>query len=101
MALALPAVVLVLAVLLVTVGATTTTLRCADAARTAARVAALGETRGEVVAAARRVAGEGAGVSVVTEPPWVRVTVSASAPGGWFSAGSLGLTASATAWVEP
>ena len=101
LALALPAVVLVLAVLLVTVGATTTTLRCADAARAAARVAALGRPDGEVIAVAEQVAGDGAGVSVVTEPPWVRVTVSAAAPGGWFSAGSLGLSASATAWAEP
>ena len=55
LALALPAVVLVLAVLLVTVGATTTTLRCADAARAAARVAALGRTPDEVVAVAEQI----------------------------------------------
>lgn len=101
LALALPAVVLVLAVLLVTVGATTTTLRCADAARAAARVAALGWTPEEVVAVAERIAGDGAAVSVVTEEPWVEVSVSAPAPGGWFSAGTLGLSASASAWVEP
>ena len=101
LALALPAVVLVLAVLLVTVGATTTTLRCADAARAAARVAALGRAHDEVVAVAERIAGDGAVVSVVTEAPWVEVSVAAPAPGGWFSAGSLGLSASASAWVEP
>src|SRR5690606_26784521 len=71
LALALPAVVLVLAVLLVTVSATTARLRCADAARTGARVAALGQGDGAVTAAAQRVAGPGAHVDVVREPPWV------------------------------
>jgi len=101
LALALPAVVLVLAVLLVTVGAATTRLRCADAARAAARVAALGQADREIVEVAQRIAGPGSPVTIVREPPWVEVTVAASVPGGWFSGGSVGLSASATAWAEP
>lgn len=101
LALALPAVVLVVAVLLVTAAAAATQLRCADAARAGARVAALGQPDAEVAAVARRLAGDRVAVEVVRDPPWVRVTVSASAPGSWFTAGSLGLSASATAWLEP
>lgn len=101
LALALPAVVLVLAVLLVTAGATTTRMRCADAARAAARVAALGQTDGQIVQVAQAVAGSGSRVTITRDPPWVEVTVAASTPGGWFAGGSVGLSASATAWAEP
>lgn len=101
LALALPAVVLVVAVLLVTAAAATAQLRCADAARAGARVAALGQSDAEVSAVARQLAGDAATVRVVRDPPWVQVMVSASVPGSWFSAGGLGLSASATAWLEP
>lgn len=101
LALALPAVVLVLALLLVTVGGLTAKLRCADAARGAARVAALGQTDGEIAAVAQRIAGPGSTITVTREPPWVEVTVAASVPGDWFSGANLGLSASATAWAEP
>jgi hypothetical protein len=101
LALALPVVVLVLAALLVTVGGLTVKLRCADAARGAARVAALGRSDGEVAGVAQAIAGAGSTVTVLREPPWVEVTVAASVPGGWLSGASLGLSASATAWAEP
>lgn len=101
LALALPTVLLVLVVLLVTVSAASARLRCEDAARTAARVAALGQSDEQVAAAAQHLAGPGASVVVVRDPPWVEVRVSAEVPGGWFSAGSLGLSSSASAWVEP
>ena len=101
LAVALPAVVLVLGVLLLTGAATAGQLRCADAARSAARLAALREPDAAVVAAARRVAGPGAVVEIVRESPWVEVTVSGALGGSWFTGGPVGLTGRATAWVEP
>lgn len=100
LALGLVAVVLVLAALLVTTGASSTRMRCLDAARTAARVAALGESDAQVVAAARRIV-PGARVAVVHDPPWLEVTVTSEVGGAWFTGGALTVTGSASAWVEP
>lgn len=101
LALALPAVMLVVAVLLVTGAATSAQMRCADGARAGARLAALGQGDAEVTAVARRLAGDGAQVRVQRTPPWVTVEVASDVPGSWFTAGAVGLAASATAWLEP
>lgn len=101
LAVGMVAVVLVLALVLVTASAAAARLRCQDAARTGARLAALGASDAEVADAARRAAGADAAVVVVREPPWVEVQVSAAVPGGWFTGGSVGLRATATAWLEP
>ncbi|MBO9570528.1 MAG: TadE family protein [Cellulomonas iranensis] len=93
------AVAAVLVAVLAVGAATVVRLTCLDAARTAARVAALGETDGEVVAAARHVLGpRGGEVRVEREDRWVTVAVSAP-----FSTWGTGLraAASATAWTEP
>ena len=100
LALGLVAVVLVLAALLVTTSASSTRMRCLDAARTAARVAALGVSDAEVVAAAQRVV-PGARVAVEHEPPWVDVTVTTEVGGAWFTGGAIAVSGSASAWVEP
>lgn len=100
LALGLVAVVLVLAALLVTTAAASTRMRCQDAARTAARAAALGSSEAEVVDAARRLV-PAARVSVVRDPPWLEVTVSTAVGGAWFTGGAVTVTGSATAWVEP
>lgn len=101
LALGLPAVVLVLAVVLVTVAAGAAQLRCVDAARAGARAAAIGEAPAEVRAAAARVAGDAAQVSVRPDGDWVTVVVSTSVPGSWLTGGRLAVRGSATAWVEP
>jgi len=101
LAIGLPAVVLVLAVLLITGAAAATQLRCADAARAGARVTALGQGDGQVVEVARRVAGGAVTVTVQRAAPWVEVVVSSPSAGGWFTGGRLTITASATAWSEP
>ena len=100
LAVALPAVVLVVAVLLVTVGAAGAQLRAAEAARTAARLAAFGESDDPVTAAAARLL-PGARVEIRRDPPWVEVRVPAQAAGGWFTAGPLAVGSAATAWQEP
>lgn len=101
LALALPALMLVVAVLLTTAVATSGQMCCADAARAGARVAALGQTDGEVAAVARQLAGSGAVVRVRRSPPWVEVTVTADLPGAWFTGGPLGIEGRSTAWLEP
>ena len=52
-------------------------------------------------ASAARVAGPGATVRVVRDPPWVTVTVRRAVAGSWLARAGLAAEASATAWVEP
>lgn len=94
-AVALPAVVVVLLLVLGVGAASSAQLRVADAARTGARVAALGDDDAAVRAVVQRVAGEGAAVTVLREPPWVTVEVRAPA------VVAIEVGASATAWLEP
>lgn len=101
LALVLPLVVLLVGVVLATVGAGAVQLRCADAARTAARVAVTGADASDVVAAGRRVAGPGAQVIVHHAPPWVEVEVRASTPLGTLLGGRLEVHGTAVGWVEP
>ena len=100
LALGLVAVVLVLAALLVTTAAASTRMRCLDAARTAARVAAFGASEAEAADAARRLVPD-ARVALTHDPPWLEVTVSTTVGGAWFTDGALTVSGSATAWVEP
>jgi len=93
MAVALPAVVVVLALVLAVGAVAGAQLRCQDAARAGAREAALGASPQRVAQVARAVAGEGADVGVVHDPPWVRVSVAAPSAGGLLS----GIVVSATA----
>ena len=95
LAVAPPAVVVVLLLVLGVGAAATAQLRVVDAARTAARLAALGESEEVVAGAARRLAGAGAEVGVVREAPWVTVVVRAGTVAG------LRVSGSATAWAEP
>lgn len=100
LAITLPAVVLVLAVVLATLVAGGLQLRAAEASRVGARVAALGASDAEVRAAVGRVL-PGAAVELRHDPPWVEVRVRASGAGSWATGGPLAVAASATAWVEP
>ncbi|QTE29714.1 TadE family type IV pilus minor pilin [Pengzhenrongella sicca] len=105
LAVALPAVTLLLLALLVLGAAAAGQLRCADAARAGARAAALGETAAEIAAIAERLAGDGATVAVTGTGTgtdgWVTVTVSRPIAAGPFGAGPLHAHASASARVEP
>lgn len=99
LAVGMVAVAAVLVTVLATGSAATARLACLDAARTGARLAALGESDGEVVAAARHVLGErGGDVRVRREGAWVTVAVTSPFT-GW--AGGLRASADATAWGEP
>jgi hypothetical protein len=88
--------VLLLTAGLTAVTATTTQLRCVDAARETARAAARGDPG--AVAAGRRVAPPGAAVRLVHDDDLVRVTVSAPLPAiGRLWSGRI----EATAVAEP
>jgi len=95
LAVALPAVVVVLLLVLGLGAASVAQVRTVDAARTAARLAAIGDDDGAIRAAAHRVAGAGAVVEVRREPPWVTVSVRSGVVVG------VQVAASASAWVEP
>ena len=98
-ALALPAVTMVLAVLLASGSVVAAQLRCVDAARTGARLAARGESTSQVVAAAQHLAPAGGRVAVAVSGSTVTVTVTAAVrlP---FEAGGLPVQAVAVTELE-
>src|SRR6478609_7110338 len=97
-AVALPSVVLLLALLLAGSAAGVTQLRVEEAARGGARALARGTPAGEVGGIVRRLAGETAGSEVALDGVWLRVTVSCRVPG---AVGALiPWTLSASAWVR-
>lgn len=101
LAVGMVAVALVLLAVVATAGAGVAHLRCLDAARTAARVAALGEDDATAVAAARHaLGGRAADVRVTRADGWVTVRVDAPFA-AWPGADGLRARASATSWAEP
>jgi Flp pilus assembly protein TadG len=102
MAVVLPALAVVLVFALWSVVAVTAQLRCVDAAHTAARAMARGETPDAAVAAARVAAPAGAQVVVSRSGDLVVVEVRATArlPGPWSGAPGLSLSGRAVAPVE-
>ncbi|MFF2245486.1 TadE family type IV pilus minor pilin [Arthrobacter sp. NPDC058130] len=97
-AVALPSVVLLLALLLAGSAAGVTQLRVEEAARGGARALARGAEAGEVGDIVRRLAGETARSEVALDGEWLRVTVSGRVPG---AVGALVPWAlSATAWAR-
>jgi hypothetical protein len=101
LAVALPAVVLVLVLVLSVGSASVARLRAVDAAGVGARVAALGEGDGAVSDAVRRVAGTGADASVRHDGDWVDVEVTVPVIGQWFGGGPLHASGEASARAEP
>jgi len=97
-AVALPAVVLLLALLLAGSAAGVTQLRLEEAARAGARALARGEDVAAVDGIVRRLAGESAGSSVASDGEWLSVVVSGRVPGAVGSL--LPWTLSARAWVR-
>lgn len=100
LALGLPAVVLALLLVLVAGSAAVAQVRCTDAARAAARAAALGEDPGVVAAIVADLAGEAAQVAVTTSGGWVEVTVTRPVSVGWLG-GALTASATFAIPVEP
>jgi hypothetical protein len=101
LAIGLVAVVGVLLIVLAVGAATVARVRCTDAARAGARVAALGDPDSAVRATSTRIAGRASTVMIErTDDGWVEVTVRAPVAG---SGPARGLVAGATATmrVEP
>ncbi|TDC22577.1 hypothetical protein E1265_15305 [Streptomyces sp. 8K308] len=80
-ALAVPALLLLLGMLLWGLGAVALQLRCGDAARAGARAVARGEPAAEVTAVARAAAPGGAEVRIERDGGLHRVVVTVGAPG--------------------
>ncbi|NYI58127.1 TadE family type IV pilus minor pilin [Cellulomonas soli] len=99
LAVALPAVVVLLLVVLGVVHASSVRWQCADGARAGARSAALGESDAVVVQTARRAAGGAASVEVVRDGEWVTVTVGRAVTG--WDAVPLDVQAQAVGRSEP
>lgn len=100
LAVALPALVLVLTCCLSGLAAVIDQVRCVDAARLAARAAARGDSPGAVRADAVKAAPAGAMVSITAAGQQVRVVVTVTA-GGWAGfLPSFDLSATATTPVE-
>ena len=97
-AVALPAVLLLLALLLAGSAAGVTQLRLEEAARAGARALARGEDAAAVDAIVRRLAGASAVSAVASDGGWFSVTVSGRVPGAVGSL--LPWTLSARAWTR-
>ncbi len=97
---ALPALVLVLAVCLAALDLGVTQVRCVDAARTAARLVARGEPEAEAVAEARRAGPPGADVRVSVSGSRVAVEVVGPVPTLLAPLGLGAPTATAVARLE-
>lgn len=103
-AVALPTLLLLTVALAWVLVYAVTHVRVVDAARETARAAARAETTGEAVALGRRVAPQGARVSVSVGPEVVvaRVSATVRGPGGVFGAlGPVTVSSEAVAAAEP
>nr|WP_245953447.1 TadE family type IV pilus minor pilin [Arthrobacter silvisoli] len=99
-AVALPAVLLLLALLLAGAAAGITQLRIEEAARAGARALARGEGTATVEGIAKRLAGDTATAAVSTQGEWLDVTVSARVGGPFGAVIPWTLTARASARTE-
>ena len=89
LAVALPSLVIVLAVALGAVDLGLSQVRCVDAARLGARLLARGEPRGPALAEVRAAAPEGARVSVASTATRVSVVVTGEVPTALRALGAL------------
>ena len=97
-AVALPAVLILLALLLAGSAAGVTQLRLEEAARAGARALARGEDAAAVDVIVRRLAGASAASAVASDGGWLSVTVSGKVPGAVGSL--LPWTLTARAWTR-
>ena len=101
LAVALPALVLVLAVALAAVDLGLAQVRCVDAARVGARLLARGEPEGAALGEVRAAAPAGARISVTTDRGRVTVSVTGRVPAALRPLGALPAPrASAQALIE-
>jgi len=101
-AVALPALVMVLALALWAVGAVNAQLRCVDAARLAARAVARGDDPSTATSRAKSAGPPGATVRVTQTAGLVTVEVRAERPllGGWFAGAGVEVSGAASADAE-
>ncbi|TDK25468.1 pilus assembly protein TadE [Arthrobacter crusticola] len=100
LAVALPALVLLLGVILGAATVGVTQLRLEEAARAGAREIARGEAGESVEATVRRLAGPGAGLEVAGDGDWTSVTVTTRVQGPFLDLLKVRLSATASGWSE-
>lgn len=100
LAVLLPVITMLFAIIVFTAQLGLTQLRLDDAARAGARQAARGETTAGTVQAARTIIGQDASVTVSSTEGFVTVTVSATARGPFASVLAWRLNAQASAQLE-
>lgn len=100
-AVALPAVMLVLVAVLTLVAASVAQMRAVDAARAGARAIAIDQDDAGVERVVAQIGGDDADLSVDRDGEWVRVTVTIPVVSGWDAPGPLRAKGTATTWAEP
>ncbi|MCL1801260.1 MAG: pilus assembly protein [Promicromonosporaceae bacterium] len=98
---ALPAVVLLVAVVLAIAAVMGTQLQVSDAARAGARAAALGLDGTAIASVIGQTAGARATHHIAADGPWLTVSVSRSVGLGPLRVHPIQVTGSATSWREP
>lgn len=101
LAVALPAVGIMILVVLLMTTVSITHLRVSDAARAGARSAALGEPDDTIRQIIMAVAGDSAEMQITREPPWVTVSVTRSVGADWLNVSPLRAHGEASARLEP
>jgi len=101
LAVALPAVVLLLITIIAIGAAFGTQIRVSDAARTGARLYALGHPREHVTTTIRALAGSDATASFTSDGQWATIDVTRSLAIGPANLGVFQLSGSAVVWLEP
>ncbi|WP_460757016.1 TadE family type IV pilus minor pilin [Myceligenerans cantabricum] len=100
-AVALPAVVLVLVAVLTLVAASGAQMRAVDAARAGARAVAIGDDDAAVERVVTRVGGDDTDLSIDRDGEWVQVTVTKPVANGLSAVDPLRARGTATARAEP
>ena len=97
----LPAVMALLAVVIALAAAFGTQFRVSDAARTGARLAAIGAEYGAIRDTVIGIVGSSPAIEISRADDWATVQVRQSIRVGPVWLGPLTVTASATSWLEP
>ncbi|MHA7261763.1 TadE family type IV pilus minor pilin [Arthrobacter sp. TMN-37] len=100
LAVALPALVLLLGAFLGAASIGVVQLRLEEAARAGAREVVRGEAAGSVAATVRSLAGPGADVELAGDGRWTSVTVSSKVHGPFLDLMEVRLSATASGWSE-
>jgi len=101
LAVALPAVVLLLITILAIAAAFGTQMRVSDAARTGARLYSIGRSQPEVKSQVIQIAGANSTINIAQDGEWATISVKRPVSLGPANLGIFTLSAEAVVWIEP